>query len=73
MKDVHSGIEPFGPSIIDTQRLIESLYLLVKDIENFAGRVAVLELGSERMNKEILLRTLFVGFQGIVEDELEIG
>jgi hypothetical protein len=45
----------------------------VKDGENFAGRVAVLELGGEGMGKEILLRTLFVDFQGIVEDELEIG
>jgi hypothetical protein len=31
--------------------LIKSLYLLVKDSENFAGRVAVLELGGEGMGK----------------------
>ena len=45
----------------------------MKDIENISGRVAVLELGGEGVGKEIVLRTLFVGFQGIVEDELEIG
>jgi hypothetical protein len=47
--------------------------LLVKDGENCGGRVAVLELGGEWMGKKILLSALFVCFQGIVEDELEIG
>jgi hypothetical protein len=51
MEDVHSGIEPLGPSIIAPQRLIESLYLPMKDSENFSGRVAVLELDCERMGK----------------------
>jgi hypothetical protein len=51
MEDVHRGIEPLGPSIIATRRLIKSLYLLVKDSEDFAGRVAILELGGERMGK----------------------
>jgi hypothetical protein len=37
--------------IIATQRLIKSLHLLVKDSENFGGRVAVLGLGGERMGK----------------------
>jgi hypothetical protein len=73
MEDVHSGIEPLGPAIIATQRLIKSLYLLVKDSEDFGGRVAVLELGGEGMGKKILLRTPFVRFQGIVKDQLEIG
>ena len=45
----------------------------MKDGENFCGRVAVLELGSEGMGKYVLLGALFVRFQGIVEDELEIG
>jgi hypothetical protein len=42
--------------------------LLVKDGDNCAGRVAPLELGGERMGKEILLCALFVHFQGIIED-----
>jgi hypothetical protein len=45
----------------------------VKDSENCAGRVAFLELGSEWMGKKIILCALFVCFQGIIEDELEIG
>jgi len=47
--------------------------LLVKDSENCAGRVAVLELGGEWMGKKIFLCALFVCFQSIVEDELKIG
>ena len=36
--------------------------------ENGAGRGAGLELDDERMGKEIVLGTLFVGLQGIVEN-----
>jgi hypothetical protein len=46
--------------------------LLVKDGENCAGRVAVLQLGGEWMGKKISLCAPFVRFQSIVEDELEI-
>ncbi len=46
--------------------------MLVKDSENCAGRVAVLELGGEWMGKKIVLCALFVCFQGIIDDELEI-
>jgi len=60
MQDVHSGIEPLGPSITVTSRLVKSLYLLMKDGKNCAGRVAVLELARERMGKQILLCALFV-------------
>jgi hypothetical protein len=73
IKDVHSRIEPLGPSIIVTLWLIKCLYLLVKNGENCAGRVALLELGGEWLDKKILLCALFVCFQGIIEDELEIG
>ena len=45
----------------------------MKDGKNCIGRIAVLELGSEWMGKKIVLRPLFVCFQGIIEDELEIG
>jgi hypothetical protein len=44
----------------------------MKNGENCAGRVAFLELGGERMGKKILLCALFVCFQSIVENELEI-
>jgi hypothetical protein len=49
------------------------LDLVLKDGENGGRRVAGLKLGGERMNKEILFRTLFVGVERIVYDELEIG
>jgi hypothetical protein len=42
--------------------------LLLKDGENGAGRVAGLELGGEWMGKKIVLRALFVRFQGIIDD-----
>ena len=45
----------------------------MKDGENCAGRVAFLELGGEWMGKKVLLCAFFVCFQGIIEDELEIG
>jgi hypothetical protein len=47
--------------------------LLVKDGKNCAGRIAGLELDSEGVGKKIILCVLFVCFQGIIEDELEIG
>jgi hypothetical protein len=47
--------------------------LPAKDSENCAGRVAGLELDGEWVGKQILFRALFVRFQGIIEDDLEIG
>jgi hypothetical protein len=32
-----------------------------------------LELGGKGMSKKIILCTFFIGFQGIVENELEVG
>ena len=45
----------------------------MNDSENCTGRVTVLELDGEWMGKKVVLRALFVGFQGIIEDLLEIG
>ena len=45
----------------------------MKDGENRAGRIAVLELDGEWMGKKIHLGALFVRFQGITEYKLEIG
>jgi hypothetical protein len=47
--------------------------LLLKDVENAAWGVAVLELGSEWVGAKIVPRVFFVRFQGIIENELEIG
>jgi hypothetical protein len=45
----------------------------VKDGENGGRRAAGLELGGEGMDKKILFGALFIGFQCIIEDHLEIG
>jgi hypothetical protein len=45
----------------------------MKDVENAARRVAVLELGSEWVREKILLCASFVRFQGIIENKLEVG
>jgi hypothetical protein len=52
---------------------MELLDLLMNDGENGAERDAVLELGDKGMCKKIALRASFVGFQGIAENQLEIG
>jgi hypothetical protein len=45
----------------------------MKDGENCTGGVAFLELGGEWMSEKILLSAVFICFQSIVEDKLEIG
>jgi len=52
--------------------LVELLNLLLKDVENAARRVAVLELGSEWVGAKILFRASFVRFQGIIENKLKV-
>ena len=44
----------------------------MKDGENGTGRIARLELGGEWMCKEVVLRTLLVIVQCVIDDELEI-
>ena len=44
----------------------------MKDGENLGRRAAFLELGSEGMHKKICFGALFIGFQRIIEDMLEI-
>jgi len=45
----------------------------LKQEENFTWRVAGLELFGERMGKKVLLCTVFIFFQGIVDYQLEAG
>ena len=70
MKDVHSWVQPLGVAAF---RLIELLDLFLKHVENAARRVAGLEPFSEWVLKEIILCGLLVGFQGIFENQLEVG
>ena len=72
IEDIDSWIEPLCPSIFGTSGLIYPLDLLVKNGENIGWRVAVLELGGERMGKQIPLRPFFVRFQRIIDDKLKI-
>jgi hypothetical protein len=72
-QDVHGGVQPLGPSVIATSRLIYPLHLLLKNSDNGAWRVAGLELGSEWMGKKIVPSAFFVRFQRIIDDSLEIG
>ena len=67
MQNVHGWIKPFGPSFITTPGLIESLDLLLKDNDNGTRRITALEPGGERMGEKIVLCTLFIGVQGIVD------
>ena len=45
----------------------------MKERDNGTRRVIGLEAGGERMSKQIVLCTLFIGVQGIVDHELEVG
>ena len=73
MDDLHSWIQPPRPPFISALRLIELLDLLSKDVENATRGVAVLELGGEWVFEKILFCVLFVRFQGVIEDKLEVG
>jgi len=48
------------------------LYLLLKHDENGAGRLAGLELGCEWMGKKVVLCLLFVYFEGVIKNKLEV-
>lgn len=46
--------------------------MLLKDGENGTGGIAKLELGGERMYKEVVLRPFLVFVQGSIDDQLEV-
>ena len=53
-------------------RSVEFLYLLLKHVENRVGRLASLELGCEWMGEKVVLCLLFVGFQGVTKNKVEV-
>jgi hypothetical protein len=65
MEDVHSWVQPLH---IAALTLIELLDLLLKHGENGTSRIAVFEPVGERVREKIVLRALFVRFQGIIEN-----
>ena len=71
---IDGRIEPFCQPIIagSKPKPIQFLYLLLEYDENGARRLAGLELGREWMGKEIVFGLLFVDFQGVIEDKLEV-
>ena len=70
MKDLHSWVKPLGAVAL---KLIELLDLLLQHGENAARGMAGFESGSERVGEKILFRSFFIRFQGIVENQLEVG
>jgi hypothetical protein len=55
-------VQPFGQAILGTLRSIELLDLLLKHSSNAGGRIASLDLGSERVLKEVLRRASLIFF-----------
>jgi hypothetical protein len=53
--------------------LVDFLDLLLKHVENGTWRVAGLKLFGERMGKKILLCTLLICFQRIIDYRIEAG
>ena len=72
MEYIDGRIEPFCQPIIAGLRSIGFLHLLLEYDENGARRLAGLELGREWMGKKIVFRLLFVDFQGVIENKLEV-
>jgi hypothetical protein len=46
--------------------------LLLKNGTNGTRGIAKLELGGERMYKEVVLRALLIFVQGIIDDQLKV-
>ncbi len=68
IQDSHGWTKPTCQSFVGSLGLMDTLDLVMNEGENSAGRFAVLELGNERMGKEITLCALFVGLQGVIEN-----
>ena len=69
-QDIDRGIQPLRQFVIGTTRLVEVGNLFVKYFDDGIWGMTVLEFVEQRMGTEIFLGLLFVGFDGIVEDEL---
>jgi len=72
-EDIHGRVEPLCPPLIGGSELTEPLDLLFEHGENVVRRVACLELGDEWMCCEVILCAFLVCFEGIIENELEVG
>ena len=70
MKNVYCWVEPLRLAAL---RLIKLLDLFLKHAEDAASRITGFEAASERVGEKIILCAFFVRFQGIIEDQLELG
>ena len=70
-ENIDRRVKPFGEALIASLRKL--LNLLLKDSSNAGGRVAFLELCSEWMREKVLLCASLIFFQGMGENELEVG
>jgi hypothetical protein len=70
MKDVHSWVEPLQ---VVGLGLIKLLDMLLKHGESAASGITGFEPVGERVRERIHLGTFFVRFQGIIENESEVG
>ena len=70
MKNVHSWVQPLQVVGLGPINLLD---ILLKHGENAAGGIAGFEPVGERVRERIRLGTFFVHFQGIIENESEVG
>jgi hypothetical protein len=70
MEDVHSWVQPL--QVVGLE-LIKLLDMLLKYGENAASGITGFEAVGEWVRERIHLGTFFVRFQGIIENESEVG
>ena len=70
MKDVHSWVQPLR---VVGLGLIKLLNMLLKYGENAASGITDFDEVGKRVRERIDLGTFFVRFQGIIENESEVG
>ena len=71
VEDVHGWAQPLGHSFIAAVRFVKFSHLLLKDVDDGVGRVAILQLRGERMGEKVVLGLLLVGLDRGLEDSLE--
>jgi hypothetical protein len=69
MKDVHSWVQPLQVVVLGPIKLLD---ILLKHGENAAGGIAGFQPVGEWVGERIHLGTLFVRFQGIIENLPEV-
>jgi hypothetical protein len=65
--------KPSPQSLVTVLRFFEMADLVLKDGQNGRGGVTKVELFGERVSGEILLGLYFVGLEGFLKNDIEIG